>query len=433
MLDAFNVCPIFCLIPLLTSSCTPQAKNSTANTKTIYGTDDRIEISKASSEWITRSKAVGLVIDSKELKQVSGGYSIKAPPLTAYGVCPEERFANQPILGKGTGFLVGPNIFVTAGHVIRRCDDSAIIFDVSGDIPSGANVDYAVTADRVFFCKEILSSVRMSGVDDYSVIRLDRPAISRIPLKFRETGLPAIGAPLTIIGHPSGLPMKLATGDSNQVRNASLLSNIIIADLDSFAGNSGSPVFDTNTGTVEGILITGGTDYQANSPGGCKKTVFSKVGDGMGEKIMRFPRVIPFIGPALVELGLAREISLTEKLAEANFPTPSKLSVPFESSDPSKLMGLSLTASGTWRGTNCLEIRLLTPNGRLGGASFKNAIIQGTTDTGARAVFSKQLNFNEMDPLPLTPTGKWMIEMYRPDGCMVQVKLSEVELKLFVK
>ena len=49
-----------------------------------------------------------------------------------------------------------------------------------------------------------------------------------------------------------------------------------LANLDTFSGNSGSPVFNKRTKRVEGILIAGETDYTFDMNQGCNVTYKTK-------------------------------------------------------------------------------------------------------------------------------------------------------------
>ena len=59
------------------------------------------------------------------------------------------------------------------------------------------------------------------------------------------------------MGHPSGLPLKYADG----ARVFETENDYFSTNLDTFGGNSGSPVFNADTLEVEGILVRGDTDY----------------------------------------------------------------------------------------------------------------------------------------------------------------------------
>jgi hypothetical protein len=72
-----------------------------------------------------------------------------------------------------------------------------------------------------------------------------------------------------VIGHPTGLPTKISP-EGKITRNVEKYT--FSANLDTFHGNSGSAVFDANTGVVEGILIQGRNDYvpsRSNDPKSC--------------------------------------------------------------------------------------------------------------------------------------------------------------------
>ena len=101
---------------------------------------------------------------------------------------------------------------------------------------------------------------------DYAIIELDREVLGREPLAFRTFGKPNKGDELVVIGHPSGMPLKI----SDNAYISSFTNNIFFtANLDTFTGNSGSPVFSKHlvkrngklVPQVEGILVRGDRDY----------------------------------------------------------------------------------------------------------------------------------------------------------------------------
>jgi V8-like Glu-specific endopeptidase len=84
-------------------------------------------------------------------------------------------------------------------------------------------------------------------------------------LKFRTQGQIEEGTPIVVIGHPTGLPTKVSAG-----ANVRSVNDIyFIANLDTFGGNSGSAVFNAETGDIEGILVRGERDYIYSSARGC--------------------------------------------------------------------------------------------------------------------------------------------------------------------
>jgi hypothetical protein len=102
--------------------------------------------------------------------------------------------------------------------------------------------------------------------DDYAFIELDRKVTDLEPLKVRTSGKISKGDSVVVIGHPTGLPTKIA--DGAKVR--SIQGKFFSANLDTFGGNSGSAVFNAVTHEVEGILVRGETDYVYNSTLGCQ-------------------------------------------------------------------------------------------------------------------------------------------------------------------
>ena len=71
-----------------------------------------------------------------------------------------------------------------------------------------------------------------------------------------------------VIGHPVGLPTKFADGAN--VRNNNNTS-FFVCNLDTYGGNSGSPVFNSSTHELEGILVRGETDFIVTE-NGCRKS-----------------------------------------------------------------------------------------------------------------------------------------------------------------
>jgi S1-C subfamily serine protease len=111
-----------------------------------------------------------------------------------------------------------------------------------------------------------------------------------------------VGTKLFVIGHPTGLPQKIADGASVKIANAvsyidpigSIIrkANFFTANLDTYAGNSGSPVFNKRTGKVEGILVQGAEDFRRNPDQFCNESAHrSNSGFSAKEKVFRITKV----------------------------------------------------------------------------------------------------------------------------------------------
>lgn len=250
---------------------------STDSTRIIYGEDNRKEISELNNEkHINLAKAVAAKIDKwsynkRNLTTQNTIAFLEAPVLSdpyAFGVCKDERFANQPLISDCTGFLIGEDTLVTAGHCMADNDQTIknksnyhcrnnewlFNFEMSAD---GKFDRKNVSADNIYKCKKIIIAT-LTDEDDYAVIKLDRKVKGVTPLKMHKKGKVKTNTPIFVIGHPSGLPKKFA--DGAKVRDNSK-SEYFVTNLDTFGGNSGSPVINANTLEVEGILVRGKTDY----------------------------------------------------------------------------------------------------------------------------------------------------------------------------
>lgn len=236
----------------------------------IYGEDNRKDVFESTdSALVELSRSTAAMISMDNLKTVKNGeIQISAGTLAGRGVCAKERFSKQISAANCSGFLVAPNVLVTAGHCIKTAADCASykwVFDYKVDHADQGAVNVPKTS--VVSCKKIISrSLDQISKDDYAVIELDRKVKDRRPLAFRKTGKITKGTAIAVIGHPTGLPTKIA--DGAKVR--SLSTKFFVANLDTYGGNSGSAVFNTKTSEVEGILVRGENDYVYDSALGCQ-------------------------------------------------------------------------------------------------------------------------------------------------------------------
>jgi V8-like Glu-specific endopeptidase len=187
----------------------------------------------------------------------------------SHNVCPSEAFAQQTIAPNCSGFLVGPDLLVTAGHCYQGRDTpentcNKFVWVFGYDMKSEQHdPSQNISVDDVYLCKAVIAS-QFDKTMDFAIIRLDRRVTGRRPLKFRGRGKVSDRTPLVVIGHPSGLPTKISNGGRITQNDE---PTRFATTLDTFQGNSGSAVFDATTGEVQGILIMGKTDYQPSIPG----------------------------------------------------------------------------------------------------------------------------------------------------------------------
>lgn len=232
----------------------------------IYGNDDRQDVINVGDNLMiekARSTA-GMFNPSSFISQADGSYEVKGNTLVQRGWCSSERFSNQITAPTCTGFLIAPDVIVTAGHcVAKKSDCTNFVWAFDFKISSNTENRIFLPKNNVYKCKSIISTVNSSITkNDYAVIRLDRKVTDRPALEYRKSGKISNSASLVLIGHPKGLPMKIAGG---AVVRSNSASNYFVTNTDSYAGNSGSPVFDAVTGVVEGILVRGDSDSVTTS------------------------------------------------------------------------------------------------------------------------------------------------------------------------
>ena len=290
---------IFCLSLFMTFALVSEAKIKIGSSglNSIYGRDDREIITNKSDPRVQElSKSIALIVSVDVVSEGLLRTTIKGASLQeTMKMCVSEHFVTKPAIPGCTGFLVAPNVLATAGHCFMNESDCAtkkIIFDV--DAKDQSKKGYSVSNNDVFSCARVISTVydmNNPGEQDYALIELDRAPRRRLPLKLNMSKKIDNKANVFMIGHPFGMPLMLS-------RESALIDNNdtyqFTASLDSFEGNSGSPVFNSRTLQVEGILVNGQEDLVYDSKNECYRNI---VYDGKkgGEGVYRATELPPFL------------------------------------------------------------------------------------------------------------------------------------------
>ncbi len=275
--------------------------------KAIYGDDNRRDWSELeSSPWLKVARSTVALMRKVSEPMLNADLSEFFPTLRmSMNLCQGERFANQVNPAFCSGFLVGPNLVVTAGHCIESqsdCDSTDFVFDFA---KTPNNPQARIQADNVYACESIVQSE--TGQNDYAVVRLARPVLDRDPLPIRREDAVTVGEKLVLIGHPSGLPSKIVrNGEAQRVE-----TEVILASVDAFGGNSGSVIVNQETGLVEGILVAGGQDYSEQN--GCM-VAHQCNGDCNGEVITSIALTKNLIPEPSSSVDLNEEEFVDEKL-----------------------------------------------------------------------------------------------------------------------
>ncbi|MCF7561882.1 ankyrin repeat domain-containing protein [Sabulilitoribacter multivorans] len=252
----------------------------------VFGEDDRKEVTDAEGiEDFVRATAVMIPkwrIDGNRVY----GTSLRERLISQFGDFRFDKgvkFLDQPTVAGCTGFLIAPDILITAGHCIKsmyKAEDYVWVFDYTNELDFYDNTNSLyINPSNIYETTDVLAAYyEEPSPFDYSVLKLDRKS-TRDPYRFRTSGGVLNGRNVYTIGSPTGLPLKFA--DNAQVTDDSP-DHWFKNNIDTFPGNSGGPVFDPY-GFIEGIIVRTSTkkvesgDYSASygyySDCNCIKTI----------------------------------------------------------------------------------------------------------------------------------------------------------------
>lgn len=228
--------------------------------KGVYGVDDRVDVyeltdsaNKADSEGV-----VALFWAEQLTENEDGTFSLRTVKYgDKYRLCSMERFHSQPTGAFCSGVLVAADIVATAGHCINEANVGRARFVFGFRMMDAMTAVVRLAPNDVFEGREVLGRREVKEGADWALVRLNR-ASDRKPARIRTTGRLPDNEKLHVVGHPCGLPAKFAAGATVRSNESKAF---FVANLDTYGGNSGSPVFNSSTHIVEGLLVRGERDF----------------------------------------------------------------------------------------------------------------------------------------------------------------------------
>ncbi|TDR46694.1 hypothetical protein DFR29_103230 [Tahibacter aquaticus] len=203
------------------------------------------------------------------LSAQTGGFT----SIFGYPLVPGVQFYGEPQMSPNgrAGYLVAPDIIVTASHGQFDQNAYAIVFDMRPQIPVGGtscqppDFDHIPAANIIFpphgpvladFPDSIPSTITDSRFD-YAAFRLTTPRTDRSFLRLRRDGDPQLGDHHAMAGHPERLAQKL----SKDVGFVGMMTDAlgsrpptVVPRYRNYAlldGSSGSPLYNLTKGFVE--------------------------------------------------------------------------------------------------------------------------------------------------------------------------------------
>lgn len=359
---------VLCLLQRCGSPSAPSHVN------TIYKTDDRKDYYELDRNSLIAetARASFVLVDVKDIAPAQPGYSrLKGPRFgEKNALCSDERFLMQPTAGLCSGFLIGANIAVTAGHcldTVANADDLRVVFGYAYHT-AGAD-PLLIDNGNIYSMRTLHARKNDDHGLDFAVFQLDRAVTDRKPIAIDANTNLSIGSPLTIIGHPAGLPLKIAANGS--VRSTTK-DGIFLADVDSLKGNSGSAVVSSQSGHLAGILVRGSNlnfDYTYDESAHCQRVSVCNDNDAStceGEDIIStaaFALYIPKFVPRV-------DVAATVASHRFNVNTPVSVaprqsaSLKITVKDAAAIRSLSLAVQATTEHPSDVVLSLRHPSGK---------------------------------------------------------------------
>ncbi|UCH97113.1 MAG: trypsin-like peptidase domain-containing protein [Candidatus Aminicenantes bacterium] len=225
----------------------------------IWYKDHRMDCFGITDEQVKKNVncVAAIVFERNLIKEKNGFSTLKVKNYgESFNLYDGEAFREQPIAAGRlcTGFLVKKDVIATACHCVLGYDIRDLCFVFGFKMVDPCTAVTQVPNENIYKGKRIIGCAYMTKVNrtDWALVQLDREVEGQGVVTLSKDEIPC-EQPVYVMGHPAGLPLKYAPGA--KVRGFE--DAFFTADLDTYMGSSGSPVFNADTHEVIGIVVHG--------------------------------------------------------------------------------------------------------------------------------------------------------------------------------
>jgi len=228
----------------------------------IWYKDHRMDCFGITDERVKRNaNCVAAIVFGKNLLDEKNGFlTLRVKNYgESFNLYEGEAFREQPVAAGRvcTGFLVKKDVIATAAHCVLgyALRDLCFVFGYKMLDPCTAVTQ--VPNENIYKGNKIIACAYLpmgmgNHRTDWALVQLDREVEGREAVTLSKDEI-ASEQPVYVMGYPSGLPLKYAPGA--KVRGFE--DAFFTADLDTYMGSSGSPVFNADTHEVIGMVVHG--------------------------------------------------------------------------------------------------------------------------------------------------------------------------------
>ncbi|MDB4960580.1 MAG: endopeptidase [Myxococcales bacterium] len=230
-----------------------------------------------------RGRHVALIVTSDEV-EITPARTLRLETRTCrdkFNACPNVPYAWQETVGHCSAIAVANDMVLTARHCLTLTAQGKIPRDTyyaifgyrlaRGELPTNQ-----VAAGEWHQLTAVVA--KSNTLSDWILVRV-APAIQSSHLGALVVDSEPVSSNVYALGHPLGLPLKVAGGVVRRVQKGSIWTN-----LDSYPGNSGGPVFLKSSHRFVGMVSAGLPGLVPRGP--CNDDVEGPEDAGPGTRVL---------------------------------------------------------------------------------------------------------------------------------------------------